>query len=54
LKIGRPFYLPSPRGPDREAILQRNTDEIMCHIAVMLPESYRGVYSDHPRLKELI
>jgi len=30
------------------------TDEIMCRIAVMLPEKYRGVYSDHPRLKELL
>jgi len=26
----------------------------MCRIAVMLPESYRGVYADHPRLAELI
>jgi hypothetical protein len=26
----------------------------MCRIAAMLPESYRGVYADHPRLKELL
>jgi hypothetical protein len=26
----------------------------MCHIAALLPENYRGVYADHPRLKELI
>ena len=38
----------------REATLQRNTDEIMCRIAAMLPERYRGVYADHPRLKELL
>jgi hypothetical protein len=25
----------------------------MCRIAVMLPEKYRGVYAEHPRLKEL-
>ena len=30
------------------------TDEIMCRIAAMLPPSYRGVYADHPRLKELL
>jgi hypothetical protein len=26
----------------------------MCHIAALLPEKYRGVYADHPRLKELL
>jgi hypothetical protein len=26
----------------------------MCQIAAKLPESYRGFYKDHPRLKELI
>ncbi len=25
----------------------------MCRIAVLLPEEYRGVYKDHPRVKEL-
>jgi 1-acyl-sn-glycerol-3-phosphate acyltransferase len=39
---------------DRNAGLRRNTDEVMCRIAAMLPESYRGAYSDHPRLKELL
>ena len=53
VRMGRPFYPPSPKGPDREAVLERSTDEIMCRIAVMLPETYRGVYSDHPLLKEL-
>jgi len=53
VRVGRPFYLPRPKGQDREAILERNTDEIMCRIAALLPESYRGVYSDHPRLREL-
>jgi 1-acyl-sn-glycerol-3-phosphate acyltransferase len=38
----------------RDATLQRNTDEIMCRIAAMLPARYRGVYADHPRLKELL
>jgi hypothetical protein len=26
----------------------------MCRIAAMLPEKYRGVYAEHPRLKELL
>jgi hypothetical protein len=29
------------------------TDEIMCQIGSLLPEKYRGVYADYPRLKEL-
>jgi 1-acyl-sn-glycerol-3-phosphate acyltransferase len=33
--------------------MQRATDEIMCRIAALLPEKYRGVYANHPRLKEL-
>ena len=26
----------------------------MCRIAQILPEEYRGIYADHPRLKELL
>lgn len=26
----------------------------MCRIAVTLPAAYRGMYADHPRLKELL
>ena len=40
-------------GVSREEAMRQATDEIMCRIAVMLPEKYRGVYADHPRLKEL-
>jgi 1-acyl-sn-glycerol-3-phosphate acyltransferase len=39
---------------DRDAALQKSTDEIMCRIAAILPASYRGVYAEHPRLKELL
>jgi 1-acyl-sn-glycerol-3-phosphate acyltransferase len=52
--VGEPFTLPPLRGSDREAALQSYTDEIMCRIASLLPPSYRGVYADHPRLKELL
>ncbi len=54
LTFGKPFTLPPLERKDRAASLQRNTDEIMCRIAVLLPEQYRGVYADHPRLSELL
>jgi 1-acyl-sn-glycerol-3-phosphate acyltransferase len=44
---------PLPR-ENREEALKEYTDEIMCHIAAILPEGYRGVYAEHPRLKELL
>jgi 1-acyl-sn-glycerol-3-phosphate acyltransferase len=46
-------FPPIPR-EDREAVLQDYTDEIMCQIAALLPEEYRGVYAEHPGLHELI
>ncbi len=33
--------------------LQQATDEVMCHIALLLPEERRGFYANHPRLLEL-
>jgi 1-acyl-sn-glycerol-3-phosphate acyltransferase len=54
-KAGKPFTLaPIKGGQDREKALQEQTDELMCRIAVLLPEKYRGVYAQHPRLKELL
>lgn len=52
--VGPAFTLPPVKGRDREAALRQYTDEIMCRIAALLPEKYRGVYAEHPRLKELI
>lgn len=54
IQFGQPLTLPPVERRNREACLQRNTDEIMCHIAMLLPPQYRGVYADHPRLKELL
>jgi 1-acyl-sn-glycerol-3-phosphate acyltransferase len=54
IRIGEPFTLPPVPVKDREAALQQYTDEIMCRIAALLPVEYRGVYTDHPRLKELL
>jgi 1-acyl-sn-glycerol-3-phosphate acyltransferase len=53
--VGKPFMMPPAKpGQDREQALREQTDELMCRIAVMLPEKYRGVYANHPRLKELL
>ena len=54
LKAGPAFSLPPLPRKNRDAVLKQYTDEIMCRIAVMLPEKNRGVYKDHPRLKELL
>ncbi|MBI5952425.1 MAG: 1-acyl-sn-glycerol-3-phosphate acyltransferase [Chloroflexi bacterium] len=54
LMAGKPFKLPPLPKEDRERILQEYTDEIMCRIAVMLPERNRGFYAGHPRLKEFL
>lgn len=54
LTAGVPFILPPLPKADREAVLQQYTDEIMCQIAAILPERYRGVYAGHPRLKQLL
>ena len=52
--IGQPFNLPPIRRKDHDATLKQYTDEIMCRIGALLPEKYRGVYAEHPRLKELL
>jgi 1-acyl-sn-glycerol-3-phosphate acyltransferase len=51
---GPAFALPPLPRENRDEALKQYTDEIMCHIAAILPERYRGVYTDHPRLKELL
>lgn len=51
---GKPFVVPALPKTDRDEALQKYTDEIMCQIAALLPERYRGVYADHPCLKEIL
>ena len=53
VKAGELFYIQVPPGKGREEAMRQATDEIMCQIGVLLPEKYRGVYANHPRLKEL-
>jgi 1-acyl-sn-glycerol-3-phosphate acyltransferase len=54
LTAGPAFTLPPLPRENRDQVLKEYTDEIMCHIAALLPEKYRGVYADHPRLKVLL
>ena len=51
---GKPFIIPPLPKENRDEVLQNYTDEIMCQMAAILPERYRGVYAKHPRLKELL
>lgn len=51
---GKSFTLPPIPREKRDETLKQYTDEIMCRIAVMLPEHNRGYYANHPRLKELL
>ncbi|MEZ4517168.1 MAG: lysophospholipid acyltransferase family protein [Chloroflexota bacterium] len=54
-RVGTPYRLaPQQEGQDRETYMQAQTDEIMCRIAALLPPDHRGVYTDHPRLRELL
>lgn len=54
LTAGKAFTLPPLPAQDRDAALKQDTEEIMCRIAALIPPNYRGVYADHPRLKELL
>lgn len=54
ITAGPAFTLPPLPREHRDEVLKQYTDEIMCHIAAILPEKYRGVYAEHPRLKELL
>lgn len=56
VEFGKPFELaiPSRKDKDKDAALNQAADEIMCQIARYLAPQYWGVYTDHPRLKELL
>jgi 1-acyl-sn-glycerol-3-phosphate acyltransferase len=54
ITFGKPLYLPMPAREERDAKLQEYTTELMCQIAALVPPQYRGVYADHPRLKQLL
>lgn len=43
-RIGKPFHLELPDGKPTREDRQRMADDVMLHIAEMMPEEYRGVY----------
>ncbi len=49
--IGKPYRLPEGRA--RGEKLREYTERIMCALAALLPESYRGVYAGHPLIEEM-
>jgi 1-acyl-sn-glycerol-3-phosphate acyltransferase len=51
---GELLHIEIPPGKGREQAMKAATEEIMCQLAALLPDRYRGVYVDHPRLKELL
>jgi 1-acyl-sn-glycerol-3-phosphate acyltransferase len=52
--VGEAFHIPPLPRENRDEFLQQQTVEIMARIAVLLPKKYRGVYTDHPRVAELL
>jgi 1-acyl-sn-glycerol-3-phosphate acyltransferase len=54
VKAGKPIRVRLDKSLEREAALDAATDDIMCQIAAMLPEKYRGVYANHPCLERIL
>ena len=55
INIGEPFYLPTRAADeDMREYVKRATDEIMCRIAILLPEEMRGHYAKHPLIEKLL
>lgn len=54
VRFGQIFRLQALPNADRDRALQAYDEEIMCRIAALLPPDRRGVYAEHPRLKELL
>ncbi|MCC6297964.1 MAG: 1-acyl-sn-glycerol-3-phosphate acyltransferase [Anaerolineales bacterium] len=50
----KPFIIPPLSKEDRDGALKNATEEIMCQIAALLPEKYRGVYAGYARVAELL
>jgi 1-acyl-sn-glycerol-3-phosphate acyltransferase len=46
VNIGRPFHLAPVNGTLTKEELAEHTENIMEHISVLLPRSYRGIYSE--------
>jgi 1-acyl-sn-glycerol-3-phosphate acyltransferase len=54
VRFGPPFTLPEVVPGNHKQQLEQLTDLIMCHIAVLIPPQYRGIYRDHPLLPAVL
>lgn len=55
IKFGEAFYLPEREENEHNRdYVERALEEIMCRIAVLIPEEQRGYYAAHPRVKSLL
>ena len=54
VQVGRPLNMRTVGSQDHNHTLERNTDEVMCHIAAMLPPRYWGAYAAHLRIQEIL
>lgn len=52
IAYGPVFTLP-PTERDTKETLEKNTHEIMCRIAALIPDEYHGVYKGEARIKEI-
>lgn len=51
---GEPIIVSPATGSARADALRQATDEVMCRLALQLPESQRGFYAAHSRLIQLL
>jgi 1-acyl-sn-glycerol-3-phosphate acyltransferase len=54
VRVGPAFRLPPLDPEDRSSSLRRNADEVMCHLAALMPAERWGHYTEHPRLRQLL
>ncbi|MHB8779528.1 MAG: lysophospholipid acyltransferase family protein [Anaerolineales bacterium] len=58
ITAGDEMYFPpdikSVKGAEQDILLQSAMDEVMCRIAALLPESYRGYYRNFPGTRKLL
>ena len=53
MRYGPAYTLPDIDRENRDESLEKAVTEIMCRIAVLLPEAYHGFYRGHPRIAAL-
>jgi 1-acyl-sn-glycerol-3-phosphate acyltransferase len=51
VRFGEPFRVPATSSHSKQD-LQAATDLLMCRVAALVPRTYRGVYADHPLLRD--